>query len=345
MCNTNCFCMHRRYFLLTTCLIAVFVQAQQIRMLASGKNISLRGLSVVDERVIWVSGSSGTIGRSLDSGNTWHWQQIKGFEKTDFRDIEAFDGATALVMGVGSPAYILKTNNGGDDWKVVFEDHRPGMFLDAMEFWNEQSGIVVGDPIDHKIFIARTFDEGTNWQMLPDSLYPKAMEGEAMFAASGTNVRALSLSEAAFVTGGVTSRIFIRNHSFPLPLVSGKETTGANSFAVFNDHKRRAAAKLIVVGGDFSADTLSSKNCVLSLDGGKTWQAPQQPPYGYKSCVEFIDKKKVVTCGTSGVDLSSDGGMNWYRLSKDAFHVCRRAKKGHTIFFAGANGRIGKLSW
>lgn len=334
-----------RIIILLVSLPPFWSTAQQINILHTGKKISLRGLSVVNDRVIWVSGSAGMVGRSLDAGTTWTWMQVKGYEKTDFRDIEAFDGATAIIMGVGSPAYILKTNNGGDDWKVVFEDKREGMFLDAMEFWNEQSGIVIGDPIDGKIFIGRTFDGGTNWQTLPDSLYPKAEKGEAMFAASGTNIRATSLAEAAFVTGGLQTRIFIRDKTYALPLVSGKESTGANSLAVFNHTKRKQATTLIVVGGDFSADTLSANNSAISKDGGKTWTPPNKPPFGYKSCVEFINKTDVITCGTSGVDISRDAGNNWFSISRESFHVCRKAKDGKTVFLVGAGGRIAKLTW
>ena len=43
----------------------------------------------------------------------------------------------------------------------------PGMFLDAMEFWNEQSGIVIGDPIKGRFFITRSFDNGDHWQDIP----------------------------------------------------------------------------------------------------------------------------------------------------------------------------------
>src|SRR5215831_7049225 len=80
-----------------------------IEMLTNGTNTSLRGLSVVNDNVIWVSGSNGTVGRSTNGGKDWKWYQVKGFEKTDFRDIEAFDGVTAVIMGVGEPAYILRT--------------------------------------------------------------------------------------------------------------------------------------------------------------------------------------------------------------------------------------------
>ena len=137
--------------------------AQSLEILTSGRKSSLRGLSVVSDKVIWVSGSNGTVGKSVDSGKTWKWYNIKGFEDKDFRDIEAFDEKTAVIMSVAEPAYLLKTFNGGESWKVVFTDTTKGMFLDAMEFWNSQSGIVVGDPIDGKIFVTRTFDGGNIW--------------------------------------------------------------------------------------------------------------------------------------------------------------------------------------
>lgn len=332
-------------FVIILFLLPALIFAQHIKILSSGTATSVRGLSVVDNKILWVSGSNGTVGRSVDSGNTWKWIQVKGFEKTDFRDIEAFDAATAIIMGIGEPAYILKTNNGGNTWKIVFEDKRPGMFLDAMEFWNEQSGIVIGDPVDGKIFIARTFDGGSNWQNIPSQNYPLAAPGEAMFASSGTNIRALSLSEAAFVTGGAKSRIFIRDKNINLPLLQGKETTGANSMAVYNSHSQKTAKHIVVAGGDFAADTLDSANCAVSKDGGNTWIIPETSPHGYRSCIEFISASRLITCGTSGADISTDGGMNWKLISKESFHVCRKAKKGNTVFLAGVNGKIAKLVW
>ncbi|HMG68798.1 MAG TPA: hypothetical protein VK588_13965 [Chitinophagaceae bacterium] len=316
-----------------------------VETLTQGTKTSLRGLSVVNDNIVWVSGSNGIVGRSTNAGKNWKWYTVNGFEKNDFRDIEAFDAVTAVIISVGEPAYILKTNDGGDTWKVVFENKTKGMFLDAMEFWNEQSGIVIGDPIGGRFFITRSFDGGSTWQDIPFANRPVADTGEACFAASGTNIRALDKDEAVFVSGGTESRIFIRNSAVELPIVQGKETTGANSISVYDEHSRKGGKRMIVVGGDFNADSVSQKNCFYTDDGGKTWIAPKISPHGYRSCVEYLSKKDIVTCGLNGVDYSLDGGKNFTWISKESFHVCRIAKYGPSIFLAGQNGKIGRLIW
>ena len=312
--------------------------AQTVQLLNSGTKASIRGLSVVSDKVVWISGSEGTVGRSTDGGVTWKIIKVKGFEKADFRDIEAFDNKTAVIMAIAEPAYILRTTDGGDTWQTVYENKTNGMFLDAMEFWNEQSGIVIGDPVDNKVFIARTFDGGKKWQELPPQNYPVADSGEAFFASSGTNVRKLSKQEALFISGGTRSRLFIRDTKTDLPIVQGKTSTGANSIAVKNNHT------FIIVGGDFNAKEDTTKNCCITTDGGKTFTTPTTPPHGYRSCVEYIRQNTWISCGLTGVDISNDEGSNCTWMSKESFHVCRKAKKGKAVFFAGGGGRVGKLA-
>src|SRR6187401_2619781 len=172
---------HRKrvLFFLFTLLIGysnnIFSQRKtlpKIEILNTEVKTSIRGLSVVNNNVVWVSGSNGMVGKSSNAGKNWKWMTVKGFEKNDFRDIEAFDANTAIIMAIADPSYILKTTDGGETWKVVYENKTKGMFLDAMEFWNEQSGIVIGDPLGGHFFIARTFDGGRTWQGLPEKAAP-----------------------------------------------------------------------------------------------------------------------------------------------------------------------------
>jgi photosystem II stability/assembly factor-like uncharacterized protein len=320
------------------CIVAAQTKKPKVKLLTSGEAVSIRGLSVVDDNTVWVSGAKGTVGLSLNGGADWKWMKVKGFDSTDFRDIEAFSRTEAIIMGIGEPAYILKTINGGETWKVVYENRTPGMFLDAMEFWNEQSGIVIGDPIGGRFFFSRTFDGGETWKNSPVDKRPVADSGEACFASSGTNIRALDKDEACFISGGLKSRLYVRDAVISLPILQGKESTGANSIAVAEKKKC-----LLIVGGDFNLRDSIQGNCILSFDQGKTWRMPQKPPSGYRSCVEFIGKKKAITCGLNGVDYTEDYGLNWQKISDTGFHVCRMAKTGKSVFFAGGGGRIGKL--
>ncbi|MDI3319196.1 oxidoreductase [Pinibacter soli] len=332
----------RLLFTITILVFSLSVFSQKIIPLNTNVKASFRGLSVVDDKTVWVSGSNGTVGRSVDAGKTWTWLPVPGFEKRDFRDIEAFDKSTAIIIAVDTPAVILKTIDGGKTWKTVYENHTPGMFLDAMEFWNNDNGIVVGDPINGKFFIARSFDGGNTWTEVPSENAPAADSGEACFAASGTNIRILGTDKACLVSGGARSRLFIQNTPIDIPIIQGAQNTGANSIAI-RDNNKSTSDYFVVVGGDFSKDTLKEKNCFITKDGGKTWIAPATPPTGYRSCAEFIDKNKIITCGTSGVDISNDGGLNWRNISTDGYHVCRKAKKGKALYLAGGKGRIGKL--
>lgn len=328
-------------FLLSSSL---FAQSPSVEIVAKGTNTSLRGLSVVTDNVIWVSGSNGVVGKSTNGGKNWQWMTVRGFEKKDFRDIEAFSATNAIIMAVGEPAYILKTTDGGDSWKVVYENKTKGMFLDAMDFMNGQYGIVVGDPINNKAFVALTMDGGDTWKEWKSASIPTD-EGEAFFAASGTNVRLFRNGQYYMVSGGNSSHLITSKGKFKLPIIQGKETTGANSIDVFDKGYGKDSEHIIVVGGDYSADSITKNVCFISSDGGKNWKEPKEGPNGYRSCVEYLSKDDVMACGLNGVDYSRNGGRTWKWISKEGFHVCKIARMGTAIFLAGSNGKIAKVTW
>ncbi len=331
-----------RCILSALCLISFFLctaqQTPALQVLQSGKRVSLRGLSVVDDNIIWASGSSGSVARSTNGGQSWAWIKVPGYEKRDFRDIEAFDSNTAIIMGIDAPAVILKTKDGGKNWKKVFEDSTKGMFLDAMDFFDEEHGVVIGDPINNTVYLAFTDDNGESWTKQTGGGFA-AKDGEAFFASSGTNVKLLDKKHhLVFASGGKSSGVFFNGKRDSLNIIQGKESTGANSIAVYNNKKA------VIVGGDFAKDTIRANNSVLLTLGKKNhFTALSTSPHGYRSCVIYIDENNLVTCGTSGIDISKDGGMNWELISKESFHVCQKAKKGNAIFLAGGNGRIARL--
>lgn len=340
----------RRYFISLAWLLffgtGLFAQSPELIMVSSGMKTSLRGLSVVNDNVVWVSGNNGTVGKTLNGGKNWNWMTVKGFEKREFRDIEAFDGNTAIIIAVDSPAYILRTSDGGETWRVVYENRTRGMFLDAMDFCDFANGIVVGDPIDKKVFLAHTTDNGNTWKEFPNDAKPAVDSGEAFFAASGTNIKLYRNGTFFIASGGIKSRLIQRDEINPLPLLQGKESTGANSIDMFdNGNPAKPGKRMIIVGGDFLTPASTEKNCFYTTNGGKTWKAPKVPPHGYRSCVEYLSQKHIIACGINGVDFSSDGGRTWKLISEEGFHVCKIARNGSALFLAGENGKIAKVNF
>ena len=109
----------------------------------------LRGLSVVDESVVWASGTHGTVIRTVDGGATWAVRTVAGAETLDFRGIRAFDADRAVIMSSGNAeeglARIYRTTDGGKSWELVFQVKTAEVFLDAMAFWDREHGIVLSD--------------------------------------------------------------------------------------------------------------------------------------------------------------------------------------------------------
>ena len=316
---------------------------QTIKVLTQGQPTSIRGLSVPNDSTVWASGSKGYVAKSVDGGQSFSWLLVSGYEERDFRDIEAVDSSTAIIMAVAEPAIILKTTDGGKSWNKVFEDSTKGMFLDAMYFKGNQ-GVVVGDPIDGKVFLAQTSDLGNTWTILKEgNECSKLNEGEAFFASSGSNIIQYSgmqdRRKRIFVSGGKISRLFLDETCHILPLQQGQSSTGSNALDMSTSHR-----KGIVVGGDFSRDKISDSTAVLfSLKKRINFSIPKIPLHGYRSSVAYISNKKIIACGTSGVDLSTNGGKTWKLINEGSFHVVKKSRAGTAVFFAGAKGRIGKL--
>ncbi|MBY0536297.1 MAG: oxidoreductase [Chitinophagaceae bacterium] len=318
--------------LLSSCLFS-----QKITELSSGTTASFRGLHAVSKSIIWASGSAGTIGKSLDGGVSWQWQQIKGFEKREFRDIHAFDENNALVIAIAEPAQILRTNDGGKNWQIVFTDSTKGMFLDAVDFFDAKNGLVVGDPINGKVYFASTTDAGNTWKKLVQENSIQVTEGEAFFASSGTNIRMTSPKSFLLVSGGKASNFYINTSKTVLPLKQGAESTGANSI---DQHK----STLIVVGGDFSNDKDTAAACAVSFDKGSHWNLFSLAS-GYKSCVKYVFGKTWISSGTSGVDISNDNGKTWKNFSKLSFHVISVVPRAKKVILAGGRGKFATIEW
>lgn len=322
-------------------LVSVVCFGQTITLLQQGKPTSIRGLSVVDDSVAWISGSKGAMAITRNGGKTWDWQQVKGFDKADFRDIEAFSDKEAIIMSSGTPALILKTTDGGANWQVKYKNVDTAYFFDAMDFADKNHGMVLGDPVKGKFLLMETNNGGETWTVVDDA--PTALPGEAAFAASGTCLRLNGL--ITFVTGGGSSRVLLSPDNpkkiwlpVPLPLTNGKPSRGAFSVAFGKDES-------IIVGGDYENDKRTDSVAFLAPESapGDYNGLPKKGPLGFQSCVENLKSNIFLSTGTPGSNITTDGGKTWAKIDNTSYNVCRRAKKGKLVLFAGNNGVIGVL--
>jgi len=325
------------------CLSFIFVfnaQAQWQKQTVETK-ASLRGLSVVSDKIIWASGTGGTFLKTLDGGKTWTVGKIPDAEKLDFRDIEAFDADTAYVLsiGEGENSRIYKTTDGGKTWKLQFKNSNGRAFFDALAFWDKNNGMAMSDPVDGKYLLIETKD-GENWKIAGTDKMANAKAGEAAFAASGTCLIANGKSDVFLVSGGTDARVFRsvnRGLSWfvaDTPITKGTAGSGIFSIAMYD------AKSGVIVGGNYEKPEESNNNLAFTTDGGMSWIAGKGLN-GYRSGVAYIDKKTLIAVGSNGSDLSTDGGKSWMNLDKENYNAVQ-AKGKNAVWAVGANGLVVK---
>lgn len=323
-------------------MLSVFpVSAQWQRQTVETK-ASLRGLSVVNEKIIWASGTGGTVLQTIDGGKNWTVRKVPDAEKLDFRDIEAFDANTAYVLsiGEGENSRIYKTTDGGKTWKLQFKNTNPKAFFDAFAFWDKTHGIAMSDPVDGKYLLLKT-DDGEIWTVADNEKMPNAKPGEAAFAASGTCIFSEGKSNVWLVSGGNEARVFRSTDRglswFAVETLMLKGTPGSGIFSIaMNDPKNG-----VIVGGNYEKDKEITNNLAFTKDGGKTWTL-SKGLNGYRSGVTFIDKKTILAVGSSGSDISMNGGKTWKNLDGENYNSVQ-AKGKNSVWAVGARGLVSKF--
>lgn len=304
---------------------------------------SFRGLSVVNEKVVWASGTGGTVIRTIDGGKAWDVISVPGAEKLDFRDIEAFDANTAYILSIGNGAdsRIYKTIDGGKTWKEQFRNAHEKAFYDAIDCWTAKHCIAMSDPVDgHYVLIDTT--DGETWKPIVSNSLPAAKDGEAAFAASGTCLYINPANGDVFlVTGGTDARVFKstdRGRSWTgsaTPIVKG--TPGSGIFSITFRNELHGT----IVGGNYEKPVEGTNAVAFSRDGGKTWYEGEGLS-GYRSGATYIDDRTIIAVGTNGTDISSDRGGTWKKIGDENLNAVA-AKGRNAVWAVGPKGMVVKL--
>lgn len=260
---------------------------------------------VVKDSFVFTGNSKGELIKyNMVNGESVNLMKSRKFE--EMRDIFVFDdyilGMQSGTNGVLAQAsytifqhFVLPPNL---SWR--------GIFMDGMDFY-KQTGFIMGDPVNNYFSLYFTTDGGKNWNNCAGKIM--ANDGEAGFAASGTNVQVLNDSTLMFVSGGSKSRFFKSTDlgktwiNSEIPFLNG-DGMGAFSFHFVDDLNG------VVVGGDYTNPDMNLNNSYFTTDGGKFWQNSQKQVNGYRSCVIAVGSV-YYACGTNGIDISFDYGNTW----------------------------------
>ncbi len=276
------------------------------------------GLHVVDETTVWISGTGGAWGLTVDGGATWRTGIVEGADSLQFRDVHALDAATAwlLSIGDGRQSRIYHTVDGGESWQLQFLNPDPRAFFDCFDFWDAYSGLVFGDSYDGAFPVLETADGGRTWTPLSSALLPAAALGEGGFAASGTCLVAAAPGTAWIGTGASAGgarvlRTTDRGRSWSVaetPIVRGP-SRGITTLA-FRDSLHGAA-----LGGDIAQPDSMTDNVAFTSDGGRSWVPGGRPTftgavYG-AAWVPGAPTPTLIATGPRGMAVSTDAGRTW----------------------------------
>ena len=319
----------------------------------TGSTARFRGLAPVDRDVAWVSGTEGTVLRTVDGGDTWLDVSPGGDTgELQFRDIEAFDAQRAVILsiGEGGDSRVYRTTDGGSTWQQTFVNDDPAAFYDCLGFWDSSHGIALSDPVGGAFRILATDDGGASWDVVDPAGMPAALPGEFAFAASGTCLVTAGSSDAWIASGGgATSRVFHstdrgRTWTVTSTPVASSAAGGIFSLAV------RGTSDVVAVGGDFTAPTVGTDAAAFSTDAGRTWTAGSTLG-GYRSGASWLTQKTqgkapgtdaVVAVGPTGTDLSADGGRTWAPVDAGSLDSVE-CTRDRACWGSGEAGRVAVL--
>ena len=103
---------------------------------ASGTDASLRGLSVVNDQIVWIGAPDGQVLLTTDGGVHWQLTRIPGAEGLDLRSVHGFDARRALFFTAGQPDPDLVIRTSGEqrlsDFMLWQSAHSEFYFVEAL---------------------------------------------------------------------------------------------------------------------------------------------------------------------------------------------------------------------
>jgi len=302
----------------------------------------LRGSAATDNS-LWVVGNKNAVFLSLDKNKSW--QNISPKNETqieyNFRDIEVLNESTAIIMSVGSgeESTLQITHDKGKSWQVLRINKEPKGFYDSIAFWDENNGVLIGDPVDGHFVIETTKDQGKSWQRVPVDKLPAMTEKEAAFAASGNTLIVGKMGEIWFATGGLSASVYYSKNfgqswtKTTIAIENTTETSGGYALGLNNQQQ------VFVLGGNYLKRDGHYNNSATLVNG--QWQLVNNGGHGLRTAMRCI-KSICINTGKLSSDISVDNGKSWQVFAESGFYTL--SSNNDSILAAGSDGKVAVLT-
>lgn len=285
---------------------------QQVDPLATNQFVTFQGSGItsVTPKIAWTVANVQTSQTSLTpvvsrtvNGSTWsNFQQVVQGEPIYCIAARSDRRAWAGSGPTSRQAAIFRTTNGGGSWqRTSVAAITP--FVNAVHFFDDENGILIGDPMNSRWGIGATSDGGATWTAISTPLLP----GGA--AEAGWNGSFCALGDNLWF-GTNNSRIYRstdrgRTWSFgTTPSINSfgvSFATPQDGLATFNPQASGGGSEMIAV----------------THNGGATWTQVGLPFTGaHPQSVAFVPGTTRAFVGTqNGVFETSDFGATWKRMA------------------------------
>lgn len=226
--------------------------------LNSGVSVKLNSLSSIKDLTTWACGNNGTVIKSSNMGDTWSNGNQSGITSgITLNHIYCINQNIVFSSGTdGSSAFLYRTVNAGDSWEVMKQ--QPGGKLNALHFIDNNTGILIGDPVGGRWSIWKTVNGGTNWDStgcyLPQNGNEKGFANSLW--ASGNNIWFGTDNFRIYNTNNYASSWHVQPTG-----------TEKNSVSLWFDF-------------DFNIGLTGNVNLLRTLNSGSTWNVESLPGSG-----------------------------------------------------------------
>jgi|WetSurMetagenome_2_1015567.scaffolds.fasta_scaffold01760_3 photosystem II stability/assembly factor-like uncharacterized protein len=284
-------------FMLSILITSTNIFAQTWTQQSSPISESIYSCSAVDTNICWICGGSPSVLRTTNGGANWTnvTGEISSYTVGALYSIFGLSSSEAWVGGGDGNLY--HTTNAGVNWELATLPYPITTFIDAVHFFNQNTGFVIGDPTNNIWCYYWTTNAGNNWTSAGPSFTGLESGFSNSYAAIDTGHIWFGTNNAKIYKGSLKGGFEV------------SETPGTdNIFGVAFTNVNKGVA---IVNTMWLPDANQ-----ISSNGGVTWSAGTFMPYGTQYAIKSIPGFPYIWLGgmvdsNGSIYFSSDNGTSF----------------------------------